>query len=113
MIKVTNVYSKNFKKGSLRGFADVEFEGSLVVKGFKVFENEQGFFAVPPSSQGKDGEWYPTITFKDDDAKKEVLVDVVKRFRSRSESTSSSTTNKPKPNNPDGGFDTYLNDNWP
>lgn len=113
-MKVTRVFVKPFRKGSLRAFADVEFDSAAIVTGFKVFENQSGLFAVPPSQQGKDGEWYPTLRFSNEDFKKELLVSIVTEYKSGGETQSTSKTNKPKPKQEESDdFHDYLENNWP
>ncbi len=56
----------------LKAFADVIFNGQLLVKGVKVADGKNGLYVSMPSAQGKDGKWYDTMKILDDELKNEL-----------------------------------------
>jgi len=76
-MKVTKVWVKEFKSGALLGFADIHFsldksdETHLIMKGFKLFEGEDGIELSFPSKKDEKGKldektgkpiWYSVVT---------------------------------------------------
>lgn len=52
---------------SLRAFADVTFDGAVLIKGFRVLASKNGgLFVGFPSQKGKDGKFHDTVEFKSD-----------------------------------------------
>ena len=52
---------------SLRAFADVTFEHTVLVKGFRVQASKNdGLFVGFPSRKGKDGKFYDMVELKSD-----------------------------------------------
>jgi len=56
------------KGGALKAFCDVNINGKIQIKGFKVFEGKEGgeLFLGLPSELGKNGKWFQTVTMADD-----------------------------------------------
>ncbi len=53
---------KNGNGGKFAAYASVTFDGTLVVRGFKVFKGEEGFIVSFPSRKGgEDGKYYDTV----------------------------------------------------
>ena len=48
--------------GSLRAFCDVEVGNAVLVRGVKVVEGSKGLFVSMPREQGKNGQWYDTVS---------------------------------------------------
>ncbi len=48
------------RDSKLKAFADVSFADSFIVKGFKIFQGNNGLFVGMPSEMGKDGKWHNT-----------------------------------------------------
>lgn len=69
-LKVTRVFFKEVGgSSSLKAFADVQFNGCMTIRGFKVFESRYGPFVKEPSeAYEKDGEtkYSSRIGFPDD-----------------------------------------------
>ncbi len=79
-MKVTKVKVKKFESGALKGFADVEFEGVLTIKGFKIMDGKDGLWVGNPSQENKkDGKYYDTI-FVDKGLKGEIEAEVLSSF---------------------------------
>ena len=50
---------------SLRAFADVTFENSILIKGFRILAAKNGgLFVGFPSKKGKDGKFYDMVEIK-------------------------------------------------
>lgn len=62
-MKITDVKFNSVESGNLLAFATVTFDDSVTVKGFRILEGDDGPFVGCPSEKGKDGKYYPTITF--------------------------------------------------
>ena len=58
--------------GSLKAFADLQFDDAFVVKGFKVVEGKEGLFVGMPSELNKNGKWFSTFEPLTDEIKKEI-----------------------------------------
>jgi len=48
--------------GSLRAFCDVEVGNTVLIRGVKVVEGSKGLFVSMPREQGKNGQWYDTVS---------------------------------------------------
>lgn len=48
--------------GSLRAFCDVEVGNAVLIRGVKVVEGSKGLFVSMPREQGKNGQWYDTVS---------------------------------------------------
>ena len=47
--------------GATKAFCDLSILGSLIIKGVRVVEGENGLFVSMPSEAGKNGKWYNTV----------------------------------------------------
>jgi DNA-binding cell septation regulator SpoVG len=52
------------KNKKLLGFANVEFNDAMVLKGFKLFDGAKGFFITFSSNEDGDGNYFDTGWFK-------------------------------------------------
>lgn len=57
-MKVTDVRVRLFENKSLKGFADVTLDESLVLTGIKIIDSSKGLFVGMPSTQGSDDKYY-------------------------------------------------------
>jgi DNA-binding cell septation regulator SpoVG len=67
-MEVTDVkFNKVNSSGSLLGFASVEFDGILTIKGFTVMTGQNGMFVKLPSTQDKKDpkKFWPNLFVKD------------------------------------------------
>lgn len=48
--------------GTTKAFCDVAIADSFVIKGVRVVEGKKGVFVSMPREQGKNGQWYDTVT---------------------------------------------------
>lgn len=57
-MEVTNVRINRYQKGSLLAFADIQFDGCMTIKGWKLFKGREGrdYDVRPPSEPDKKGE---------------------------------------------------------
>jgi len=79
MIEVARLH--RFDNGSsLKAFADVIFNGQLLVKGVKVADGRNGLYVSMPSAQSKDGKWYPTVMLLEDSLKEELQTAVLEAY---------------------------------
>ena len=56
--KMEVVNLRRMDNGKVKAFADVLFDESYVVKGFRVVEGSEGMFVGFPQTSGKNGKWY-------------------------------------------------------
>lgn len=49
-------------EGKLKAFADIAIAELLLIKGLRIVDGKKGLFVGMPRRQGKDGQWYPTIS---------------------------------------------------
>ena len=78
-MKITDVKVKKFSKknGSLKGFARVTLDESIVLTGIKVIKGNKGLFvSMPQTYSEKDDEWYD-IFFPITAEFREKLVDAI------------------------------------
>ncbi len=59
-VQVARLFRVEKEGSKLKAFVDLAIGNSLIVKGFKVVEGENGLFVGMPSEPGKDGKWYNT-----------------------------------------------------
>lgn len=69
MTKIEVINLRRFDNGKLKAFADVMFDESYVVKGFRIAEGENGLFVGFPQERGKNGRWYNSFLAMNDGAK--------------------------------------------
>jgi len=48
--------------GKVKAFCDLAFGDLFLIKGFRVVENEKGFFIGMPQQRGSNGKWYNIFT---------------------------------------------------
>ena len=72
-------------EGKTKAFCDVSICGTLLVRGFRVVEGKNGTFVSMPRRQGKDGQWYETVTVLNDEAKERLSETVLEAYRDASE----------------------------
>ena len=68
-------------EGKTKAFCDVSFNGTLLVKGFRVVEGRKGTFVGMPRRQGKDGQWYEVITLLHEEAKEHINEVVLEAYQ--------------------------------
>jgi DNA-binding cell septation regulator SpoVG len=56
----------NKGQSKLRAFFDLEIDGGIVIKGFKIAEGSNGVFVAMPSEKDKDGKWWDRVTMPAD-----------------------------------------------
>jgi DNA-binding cell septation regulator SpoVG len=98
-MEVTNVYFRELNSGkSLKAYANVEFDGTMIVNGFKVFEGVHGPFARVPQEKGGD-KWYDTVRWSEKGFYEEgagthpVLEAVVERWKAYKDKRGKSESN--------------------
>lgn len=74
-VKVERIYRLE-SDTSLKGFADVVIDESILIKGLRIVNGKKGLFIGMPQELGKDGKWYSKVVCLNDDIKQK-LTDVV------------------------------------
>ena len=61
-----NIEVKQLRKldgdGKLKAFADIAIADLFLIKGLRIVDGKQGLFISMPRKQGKDGQWYQTVS---------------------------------------------------
>jgi len=87
-LNITSVRFTPYNKGALKGFADVELDNSLIIKGFKVFDGKSGLFVANPSNPTADKKYADNIFFTSGDegelAKKQLSEAILNAFGGQS-----------------------------
>ncbi len=86
MITVTDVKIYPFEPGevfkNLRAYAEVTLNDSLVIKGIRVLENENGGLYIGfPSQMGKENEYRDLIVPKTPELKKHLRDQIIKSYK--------------------------------
>ncbi|NQT06271.1 MAG: septation protein SpoVG family protein [Candidatus Omnitrophica bacterium] len=78
-IEVVRIY--RFQNGgSVKAFADIQFDEDYIVKGFKLVEGKEGLFVSMPSEPGKNGKWYNTFVPLSDEVKGRIASTVLNAY---------------------------------
>ena len=77
VLKVTDVNFRKFVKGSICGYATIEFNKVLKVNGFKIMHGKDGFFVAMPAHRADNDEWYSDVFISDEDIYNQFQVDVI------------------------------------
>jgi stage V sporulation protein G len=85
-MNITSVKIYPFDSGepdsSLRAFADVTFDRSVLVKGFRVLASKKGgLFVGFPAQRGKDGKFYDTVEIKSDSLQSSLRMAILESYR--------------------------------
>jgi len=67
-------------EGSLKGFADVNIENSIILRGLRIIEGKNGLFVGMPSERAKDGKYYDKINIVNEEVKKQLEEEVLNCF---------------------------------
>ena len=67
---------------SLRAFADVTFENSILIKGFRILAAKNGgLFVGFPSKKGKDGKFYDMVKIKSADLQSNLRSAILEAYK--------------------------------
>ena len=66
--------------GSMKAFADVNINDSIVIRGLRVVEGKNGLFVSMPQEQGKDKKWYDTIRCLTNEVRHQISSDVLQAY---------------------------------
>lgn len=75
-------------EGKTKAFCDVSICGTLLVRGFRVVEGKNGMFVGMPRRQGKDGQWYETVSLLNEELKGKLNDIVLEAYRDSDGSSS-------------------------
>ncbi len=86
MITISNVKIYPFDPGlpfkDLKAYAEIKFEDSLIIKGIKIFEKDNGgIFIKFPSIPGKGGQYKEVVVAENIDLKKMIRNKVVEAYK--------------------------------
>ena len=80
-IQVSRLFRVEKEGSKLRAFVDLSIGDSLVVKGFKVVEGQEGLFVSMPSQPGKDGKWYESAFPTTKEKRKEISEVILSAYK--------------------------------
>jgi stage V sporulation protein G len=67
---------------SLRAFADVTFDGAVLIKGFRILESKNGgLFVGFPSQRGNDGKFYDKVEFNSVDLQSNLRFATIEAYK--------------------------------
>jgi stage V sporulation protein G len=70
--KVNRINRIDNPEKNLRAFVDIEVNDSLLVKGLRVLNGQNGLFVKMPQQKGKDNKWYDTVRLLSTDIKDKI-----------------------------------------
>lgn len=68
--------------GSVRAFCDVAVGDAVLIRGVKVVEGSKGLFVSMPREQGRNGQWYDTVSPVTKDIRKHLSELVLEAYSS-------------------------------
>lgn len=80
-VKVNRIHRIEKEGKSLRAFADIEINDSILVKGLQVLNGKNGLFVSMPRQKGKDNKWYETVRTLTPEAKEQIVSTVLLAYR--------------------------------
>ncbi len=69
--------------GTTKAFCDVAIAGSFVIKGVRVIEGKKGVFVSLPREQGKNGQWYDTVSPLTKEAREQLTEVVLEAYTAK------------------------------
>ena len=68
----TIIRFSKFEGKGIRAFADVIYDGKILIKGIKLIEHNGEKFIRMPDEKGKDEKWHPIVLIQDINLKNEL-----------------------------------------
>lgn len=65
---------------TLRAFADVCLNDSVLIKGVRIVDGKRGLFISLPSEKAKDNKWYESVQITDINIKEQLQDAVIKAY---------------------------------
>ncbi|MGE5280390.1 MAG: septation protein SpoVG family protein [Deltaproteobacteria bacterium] len=78
--KVNRINKIENPQKSLRAFVDIEIGASLLVKGLRVMDGQNGLFVKMPQQKGRDNKWYETVRPLSQDIKDRIAATVLQAY---------------------------------
>lgn len=69
-----------FEGKRIKAFADVIYDGKILIKGIKLIEYNNERFIKMPDEKGKDNKWHPIVLIQDIELKKELEKMVIEEY---------------------------------
>ncbi len=81
-MKISEVRVKTVdgKKGKLKGWASITFDGEFVVHNLKIIEGQKGVFVAMPNRKTKDGEYRDTAHPLNNEMRKNIERAVIEEY---------------------------------
>lgn len=76
-------YESKFKDGKILAFADVDLDGGIIVKGFRIVDSDKGLFAAVPSRPVKVGgetRYMNIVAFASTEQKERFLTELLRAY---------------------------------
>lgn len=80
-IQVVRLFRVEKEGSKVKAFVDLSIGDSLIVKGFKVVEGEEGLFVSMPATPGKDGKWYDAAFPTTKEKRQEIAEIILSAYR--------------------------------
>lgn len=82
-VKVNRIHRFENEEKNLRAFADIEINGSLLIKGLPVMQGKKGLFVSMPRQKGKDDKWYETVKALTPETKQQIVSVVMSAYKAK------------------------------
>ncbi len=80
-IKVNRLHKFDNGSKKLKAFADIEVNGSILVKGLQVVNGSKGLFVSMPRQKGKGDKWYETVRVMTPELKQQISEIVLSAYK--------------------------------
>lgn len=85
-VRVNRIHRFDVEGKNLRAFADIEINGSLLVKGLQIVKGKKGLFVSMPRQKGKDNKWYETVRALTPETKEHIASTVLSAYETEERS---------------------------
>jgi DNA-binding cell septation regulator SpoVG len=69
-----------FEGKGIKAFADVIYDGKILIKGIKLIEHNNERFIKMPNEKGKDNKWHPIVLIQDKNLKDELQQMIIEKY---------------------------------
>ena len=67
--------------GNMKAFADIEVNGTILIKGLRVLSGKHGLFVSMPRLKGNDNQWHETVRVLTPEVKKEINSIILSQYQ--------------------------------
>ena len=78
-IEIANIYRFD-GSGAIKAFCDIIVSNTMLIKGIRIMEGQNGLFIRMPAKRGKDGKWYESIRPMSKEVRNSLNETIIKAF---------------------------------